>query len=68
MRISDVNMLQKFLSIRPIFIFYKSFASKNDLHHDKAGILNFLAKLIMHGYLEQDEFYRIFTLCSKIQY
>ena len=56
------------LSIRQIFICHKTFALRNDSHHDKAEILSFLAKLIMHWYLAQDAFRRTFTLCSKIQY
>ena len=58
----------KVLSIRSIFIFYQSFASKNDLHHDKAEILSFLARLIMHWYFVEDAFHRTFTLCSETQY
>ena len=53
------------LSIRLIFIFHETFALKNDSHYDKAEILSFLAKLIMHWYLAQDAFHRTFTLCSK---
>ena len=53
------------LSIRLIFIFRKTFALKNDSHHDKAEILSFLARLVMHWYLAHDAFHRIFTSCSK---
>ena len=55
----------KVLSVRLIFIFHKTFALKNDSHHDKAEILSFLAKLIMHWYLAQDAFHRTFTLFSE---
>ena len=58
----------KVRSIRRIFIFHKTFALKSNWHHDKAEILSFLARLIMHWYLAQDAFHRTFTLCSKIQY
>ena len=54
----------KILSIRLIFILHKTFALKNDSHHDKAKILSFLAKLIMHWYLAEDALHRTFTLMS----
>ena len=49
-------------SIWQIFIFHKTFALKNDSHHDKVEILSFLAKLFMHWYLARDALHRTFTL------
>ena len=42
----------KVLSIRLIFIFHKTFALENASHHEKAEILNFLARLIMTWFIK----------------
>ena len=39
---------------------------KNNLHHDKAETLRFVAKLFMRWYLAQDAFYPTFTVCNKM--
>ena len=41
------------------FHFHKTFALKNDSHHDKAEILSFLTQLIMHWPFAQDAFHQL---------
>ena len=54
------QLSSKALSIRQIFIFHKTFDLENELHHDKAETLSFLAKSFMHWYLAQYAFHRPF--------